>query len=76
VQITYLILTDWGISDSFEQGKSLTLGVDFKKESLENINKYFEFKLAGVIRDKTQKNIPTSSSINPRNFKFIWDSRI
>ena len=52
------------ISDSFEQGKSLTLGVDFKKESLENINKYFEFKLAGVIRDKTQKNIPTSSSIN------------
>src|SRR6056300_1344161 len=53
-----------GISDSFEQGKSLTLGTDFKKESLEDINKYFEFKLAGVIRDTMQKNIPITSSIN------------
>jgi LPS-assembly protein len=48
----------------FEQGKSLTLGVDYKKESIQNINKYFEFKLAGVLRDVDQKNIPTSSSLN------------
>ena len=48
----------------FEQGKSLTLGLDYKKESIENINKYFEFKLAGVLRDVDQKNIPTSSSLN------------
>ena len=53
-----------GISDSFEQGKSLTLGIDYKKESFDDINKYFEFKLAGVLRDTPQKNIPTKSSIN------------
>ena len=29
-----------------------------------DINKYFEFKLAGVIRDTMQKNIPITSSIN------------
>ena len=50
--------------DDFEQGKSLTLGVDYKKESLEDINKYFEFRLAGVLRDEKQDNIPQSSSIN------------
>lgn len=53
-----------GISDSFEQGKSFTLGIDYKKESLNDINKYFELKLAGVIRDTPQKNIPIQSSIN------------
>ena len=50
--------------DDFEQGKSLTLGVDYKKESLEDINKFFEFRLAGVLRDEKQDNIPQSSSIN------------
>jgi len=50
--------------DDFEQGKSLTLGVDYKKESLEDINKFFEFRLAGVLRDEKQDNIPSSSSIN------------
>jgi LPS-assembly protein len=52
-----------GLND-FEQGKSLTLGVDYKKESLKDINKFFEFKLAGVLRDEKQDNIPQSSSIN------------
>jgi LPS-assembly protein len=50
--------------DDFEEGKSLTLGVDYKKESLEDINKFFEFRLAGVLRDEKQDNIPQSSSIN------------
>jgi LPS-assembly protein len=52
--------------DDYEQGKSLTLGIDFKKESLDDINKYFEFKLAGVLRDVVQDNIPTTSSINQK----------
>lgn len=51
-------------TSDYEQGKSLTLGIDYKKESIQDINKYFEFKLAGVLRDTKQKNIPTSSSIN------------
>jgi len=55
-----------GLSDTFEGGKSLTLGLDFKKESLDDINKYFELKLAGVLRDLKQEGIPFNSSINQK----------
>ena len=53
-----------GISDSYETGKSLTLGIDFKKEKKEDIDKYFEIKLATVLRDTKESKIPTSSSLN------------
>jgi len=59
-----------GLSDSFESGRSLTLGLDFKKEEkntlneLDNINNYFEVKLATVLRDKEEKFIPTKSSLH------------
>ncbi len=56
-----------GISDSYEAGRSLTLGVEYKKESLEDINKYFEMKLATVLRDKEEKNIPKISTINRKS---------
>ena len=56
-----------GITDSFEAGRSLTLGLDFKKEKLENINKYFEIKLGTVLRDKEEKNIPKISTLNRKN---------
>ena len=61
-----------GISDSFEAGKSLTLGLDYKieykNEDLdENKDKFLEFKLATVIRDKVEKNIPISSTIDKKN---------
>ena len=56
-----------GIGDSFEKGKSLTLGIDYKKERLEDINKYFEFKLASVFRDQEENFIPNSSSLNKKN---------
>lgn len=64
-----------GISDSFEQGKSLTLGVDYKKESLEDINKYFELKLAGVLRDVEQRNIPKSTTINQKSSNLFGSSK-
>jgi LPS-assembly protein len=64
-----------GISDSFEQGKSLTLGIDYKKETLENINRFFELKLAGVLRDTQQKNIPISSSINQKTSNLFGAAR-
>ena len=54
------------LSETFEEGKSLTLGIDYKKESIDNINKYFEFKLAGVLRDLNQENIPITSSIGQK----------
>ncbi|WP_440618667.1 LPS-assembly protein LptD [Candidatus Pelagibacter sp. HIMB1493] len=56
----------FGFEDSFEKGKSLTLGIDFKKERLNDINKYFEFKLASVFRDKEENFIPNSSSLNKK----------
>ena len=66
------------ISDSFEQGKSLTLGIDYKldveelesnkqNEEEEQKDKYLEFKLATVLRDKIEDKIPTSSTINQKN---------
>ena len=58
-----------GLSDSFEKGRSLTLGLDYKKEKndLEDINRYFEMKLATVIRDKEESFIPKSSTIGKKN---------
>ena len=56
-----------GLSETFEEGKSLTIGLDYKKESLDNINKFFELKLAGVLRDLDQENIPTNSSIGQKS---------
>ena len=53
-----------GISDSYEAGKSLTFGFDYKNENKEDLEKYFEFKLAGVLRDGKEEKIPTSSSLN------------
>ena len=55
------------IDDSFEEGKSLTLGVEYKKTKLNDINKFFETKIATVYRDKNEKFIPQSSGINSKN---------
>ncbi len=56
-----------GLGDSFEKGKSMTLGIDYKKQKLEDINKYFEFKLASVFRDGEENFISSSSSLNKKN---------
>jgi len=63
-----------GIND-FEQGESLTLGLEFKKESVEDINKYFEFKLAGLLRDKKQDNIPKVGGINQTSSNLFGNIR-
>jgi LPS-assembly protein len=67
-----------GLSDSLESGRSLTVGVEYRKEmsyqekdnkedeNLDAINKYFEFKLATVLRDKEEKLIPKKSTINKK----------
>ena len=52
-----------GLTDTFEEGKSLTLGLEYKKEKIENINKYFEFKIGSVFRNEDVLRIPSSSSI-------------
>ena len=59
-----------GFSDTFESGRSLTLGFDFKmeqKNELKDINNYFELKLATVLRDKEQNFIPNKSTLNRKS---------
>jgi len=62
-----------GIDDSFEAGKSLTIGLNYKKEKkikgleIDEINNYFETKIATVIRDKNEKFIPKKSTLNRKN---------
>jgi LPS-assembly protein len=62
-----------GISDVFEAGRSLTFGFDYKFDPLENDmsentkDKYFEVKLATVVRDEFENDIPISSTINKKN---------
>ena len=56
-----------GLIDTLESGKSLTLGIDYKKENLDDINKYFEIKLGTVLRDKDNNLIPLNSAITKKN---------
>ena len=63
-----------GLSDGFEQGKSLTLGIDYFKEDLKDINNYFEFNLAKVLRDVRQENIPKNSSIGQKGSNIFGSS--
>jgi len=78
-----------GLTDSFEEGKSLTVGLDYKREDLNDINKYFEFKIASVFRDDFTTKIPLSSAIRENgnligsmksnineNFNFAYDFSI
>tara|TARA_X000000950_G_scaffold247849_1_gene306470 strand:- start:2459 stop:5071 length:2613 start_codon:yes stop_codon:yes gene_type:complete len=55
-----------GISDSFETGRSITLGVDYKIEDINDFNKFFEIKLASVIRDKEENFIPKKTTLNKK----------
>jgi len=61
-----------GMDNSYESGESLTLGFDFKKEKINKKNKieaienYLDFKLATVFRNNYEKNIPTNSTLNKR----------
>ena len=61
-----------GLSNDFEEGRSLTFGLDYKfdqnedNQSEDNKDKYFEVKLAKVIRDQYENNIPISSTINQK----------
>jgi LPS-assembly protein len=62
-----------GISNDFEAGRSLTLGLDYKFDQIEinktedTKDKYLELKLATVIRDQNENDIPASSTINKKN---------
>jgi LPS-assembly protein len=60
------------MSDSFEGGESITLGLNFKKEKIKTkndiseIEEYINFKLASVLRLDKEKNMPTKSTLNKK----------
>ena len=59
-----------GLSDTYESGRSLTLGLNYsneRKDKLNQINNYFEMKLATILRDKEEKFIPNKSTIHRKN---------
>ncbi|WP_440652713.1 LPS-assembly protein LptD [Candidatus Pelagibacter sp. HIMB1542] len=55
-----------GLSNTFESGKSLTIGLDYKKELLTDVNKFFELKLGAVYRDKNENFIPQNTTLNKK----------
>ena len=57
--------------DTLESGQNLTLGIDYKKEKLNNINKYFEFNLATVLRAKSNSKIPSNSTLDQKNSNYF-----
>ena len=60
-----------GLIDTLESGQNLTLGLDYKKEKINEINKYFELSLAKVVRTKTNNNIPSNSSLDKKNSNYF-----
>ena len=61
------------LSDSFESGESITMGLNFKKEKvnadnkIDKIEEYIDLKLASVFRLDEENNIPTSSTLNKKS---------
>ena len=68
-----------GITEAYEEGKSLTMGLNYKKtklekeenklqqnnkKDLEDIERFFEIKLAGVLRDVEEDKISSSTTLN------------
>ena len=55
-----------------EEGESITLGINFKKEKVNIINEinqieeYIDFKIASVLRLKEEKKIPKSSTLDKK----------
>ena len=60
------------LGNAFEAGESLTLGLNFKrekiniKEEIEEIEKYFDLRLATSFRLDEEKNIPINSTLNKK----------
>ena len=60
-----------GLDDTLESGKSLTMGLDYKKERINDINKYFELKIGTVLRTKSNDNIPLNSTLDKKNSNYF-----
>jgi LPS-assembly protein len=58
------------LDNSLETGESITLGLNFTKEKINEVNEieeFIDFKLASVFRLNEEKNIPINSTLNKKN---------
>ena len=60
-----------GLIDTLESGENLTLGLEYKKEKINDINKYFELKIGTVLRKELNENIPINSTIDKKNSNYF-----
>tara|TARA_A100001011_G_scaffold400772_1_gene518584 strand:+ start:7376 stop:9808 length:2433 start_codon:yes stop_codon:yes gene_type:complete len=60
-----------GLLDTLESGNNLTLGIEYKKEKFDDINRYFEAKLGTVLRTKSNDKIPLNSTLNNKNSNYF-----
>ena len=59
------------LNDTYETGRSLTMGVSYRKENISDIEKYFEVALATNFRDKEEVSIPSSSTLNNKHSNYF-----
>ena len=60
-----------GLIDTLESGHNLTLGLNYRKENIDDINKYFELNLGKVLRSKINNDIPLNSTLNKKNSNYF-----
>ena len=55
------------LNDSFEAGKSLTIGINYNKIDTLDVKKNFNIDLATVFRNQVENDIPSKTSLNQKN---------
>jgi LPS-assembly protein len=55
-----------GFDDTLESGTSITYGVDYRTENLNDSNRYTEISLATVFRDVEENSIPKKTTLNKK----------
>jgi LPS-assembly protein len=55
-----------GLDDTLESGTSITYGVDYRTENLNDSNRYTELSLATVFRDVEENSIPKKTTLNKK----------
>ncbi len=62
-----------GRSDMVEKGKSLTLGIEFEKQNLEN-EKIVGLNIGNIFKDKKNKSLPSSSKLDQTRSDIVGDA--
>ena len=61
-----------GRSDMVEKGKSITLGLEFEKQNIEN-DKVFGFNIGNIFRDQKNTTLPSKPKLDQTRSDFVGD---